>query len=90
MRPRAGSNVQYDASFPQSRTGNRAWNYNIDGVAHYGLIADFLRDVRSLPASGSAAPLTGAQMVDTNMMYGADYFWRMWSQCEAQRTHIPP
>ncbi len=40
-QPRASS-VTYTAAFPKLRTGSKEWDYNVDGVAHYGLLADFV------------------------------------------------
>jgi hypothetical protein len=68
------------------RGSNTTWDYNVDGVAHYGMFADFLRDVRTLPAS---ATLTGKEIVDDQMMYGADYFHRMWLKAEVQKARVP-
>jgi microsomal dipeptidase-like Zn-dependent dipeptidase len=70
----------------RSTLGTRTWDYNADGVAHYGMFVDFLRDVRTLPAG---AALTGRQAVDEQMMYGADYFHRMWRKAEAQSARVP-
>lgn len=81
-RPRQGSNVVYDAKFPASRSGSREWNYNKEGVAHYGMFADFIQDVRSLPG--------GAKFVDEHLMSSADAFWRMWQKCEAQKSKVVP
>jgi uncharacterized repeat protein (TIGR01451 family) len=70
----------------RSSTGNRIWDYNVDGVAHYGMFVDFLRDVRTLPASPT---MTGRQIVDDQMMYGAEYFYRMWLKADAQKARVP-
>jgi hypothetical protein len=70
----------------QSTTGSKTWDYNLDGVAHYGMFADFLRDVRTLPAS---ATMTGRQIVDDQMMYGADYFYRSWLKADTQKVRVP-
>jgi microsomal dipeptidase-like Zn-dependent dipeptidase len=77
---RRGSKVQYDAKFPTSKTGDRQWNYNSDGVAHYGMLADFLVDARTAPG--------GAQLIDQHLMLSADSFWRMWQKCEAQKSKV--
>ena len=62
---------------------NRAgWDYNVDGVAHYGMLPDFLQAVRSLPG--------GANMIDNNLMYGADYFYETWRISEVQSTKVGP
>jgi hypothetical protein len=69
-----------------STTGGMTWDYNVHGVAHYGMFVDFLRDVRRLPAN---ATMTGRQIVDDQMMYGADYFYRMWLKADTQKTRVP-
>jgi VCBS repeat protein len=80
MPPRAGSSVQYDASFPKSRLGTREWDYNTDGVAHYGMLADFLKDARTAPG--------GAALIDNYLMFGADYFYHTWETCEKQKAKV--
>lgn len=50
------------------------------------MFVDFLRDVRMFSQPGSTA---GRQMVDDQMMYGADYFYRMWLKADAQKTRVP-
>jgi microsomal dipeptidase-like Zn-dependent dipeptidase len=81
MKPRKGSAVRYDDGFPRSVLGNKWWDYNKDGVAHYGMLPDFLKDVETAPAKGPGN-LSGKQLVDDNLMYGADYFVQTWSKCE--------
>jgi hypothetical protein len=75
----AGSSVQYSSAFPPSTDGNKTWNYNVDGVAHYGMLWDFLQDVRSLP---------GGDMVDNQFMNGADYFFHTWQIAEAKAANV--
>jgi uncharacterized delta-60 repeat protein len=70
----------------QSTTGTRTWDYNFDGVAHYGMYVDFLRDVRTW---GGNATNTGKQIFDEQMMYGAENFYRMWLKAETQKTRVP-
>lgn len=72
--------INYDASFPMCRTGNRSWNYNDEGVAHYGLMADFLKDVRGLDRTGEG--------VINHLNRSPEYFAQMWEKCERQRTQI--
>jgi microsomal dipeptidase-like Zn-dependent dipeptidase len=80
MPPRRGSSVQYSSSFPMSSLGNKTWNYNTDGVAHYGMIVDFLADARTAP--------NGADLIDNNLMYGAQYFVDTWRRAEIQSTKV--
>ena len=79
MPPRASS-VRYTSAFPASKDGDKTWDYNRDGVAHYGMLWDFLVDVRSLPG--------GAATVDNNLMYGADYFYHTWKIAETQAAGV--
>jgi microsomal dipeptidase-like Zn-dependent dipeptidase len=78
------SSVAYSDSFPMSSVGKITWNYNKVGVAHYGMLADFLQDVASYPgASGSA----GTDVIN-NLNTGADYFYQTWKICEAQKSKV--
>jgi microsomal dipeptidase-like Zn-dependent dipeptidase len=79
-RPRPGSHVVYDTSFPISQLGGGVWDYNRFGVAHYGLMADFVRDMQSLPLGHE---------VDDHLNSSAEYFFQMWSACETQRANVP-
>ena len=80
MPPRPGSRLAYDDNFPRSSAGTRWWNYNTDGVAHYGMINDFVRDARTGPG--------GPDLVDNNLMLGADYFLETWKRCETLRRFV--
>ena len=68
--------VQYDNSFLPPSEGNRTWNYNTDGVVHYGMLADFLRDVASFQG--------GADWLNNQFMFGADYFYHTWQIAESR------
>jgi microsomal dipeptidase-like Zn-dependent dipeptidase len=78
--PRAGSHVAYSSSNPMSSLGSKQWNYNSDGVAHYGLLADFLQDARSAPG--------GNDMINNYFMHGAEYFYQMWLRAETQMNNV--
>jgi microsomal dipeptidase-like Zn-dependent dipeptidase len=60
------------ASFPQAKTGTRAWDYNREGVAHIGLYPDFLKDVEA----------RGGGDVVQKMFGGAEAFAKMWERAE--------
>lgn len=77
MPPRPGSalSAQYNDSFPRSSLGTRWWDYDSDGVAHYGMLPDFIRDARTAPG--------GASLIDNNFLFGADYFLQTWKKCES-------
>ncbi|MBX3264792.1 MAG: membrane dipeptidase [Labilithrix sp.] len=78
--PRPGSRVVYDASFPKSRTGAKEWDYNVDGVAHYGMLSDYVRDIRSAP--------NGNALVDDTFMSSAEVFADMWRRAEVQKDAV--
>jgi hypothetical protein len=75
-----GSSIQYSSGFPPSRGGTKTWDYNKEGVAHYGMLWEFLQDVRSLAG--------GAAMVDNNFMFGADYLFHTWQIAEAKSAQV--
>ncbi|WP_433324670.1 Coagulation factor 5/8 type domain-containing protein [Spirillospora sp. CA-294931] len=73
--PRDGSQVKYPfASFDGSvtldrlRTGQRTWDLNVDGVANYGLVPDWIEDMRLS---------VGDELVQ-DMANGAETYLRMW------------
>jgi microsomal dipeptidase-like Zn-dependent dipeptidase len=70
----------------KSTTGDRTWDYNVDGVAHYGMYVDFLRDVRT--CSGDPTN-TCKQIVDDELSYSAENFYRMWLKAETQKVRVP-
>ncbi len=61
--------VVYSSQFPAASLGAKSWDYNTEGMAHYGLLPDFLRDVEGLP--------NGKPMVD-KLFGGAEQLARMW------------
>lgn len=76
---RFGSNI-YTPFFPMSQTGDKKWDYNTEGVAHYGMLADFLRDMSTLGPEGSK--------LKADIMKNAEMFARMWEKAEKfSKTH---
>lgn len=65
----------YKNGLTKQQTGNRVWDYTKDGVAHYGLMKEFMIDVKNRP-SGKGAE------VYTKLRSSAEYFARMWEKCE--------
>lgn len=93
-RPPGSSSPAYiAASYPMgpiapSRLASKQWDYIADGVAHYGLLPDFIRDVTTTKADpnlGVGFGVTGVDLVNQHLMLGADYFMRMWERIETQR-----
>ncbi|MCA9528047.1 MAG: membrane dipeptidase, partial [Myxococcales bacterium] len=67
--PPAGTPIDY-SRFPQASLGLRTWDYNEEGVAHYGLMPDYLREVELIG---------GAEDVDA-LFDGAERFAQMWAR----------
>jgi hypothetical protein len=78
--------VVYGPSFQRSSLGTKTWDYNSDGVAHYGMIADFLQDLKNVPAQ-TPNGMTGPKVID-NLMQGAEYFFETWRLCERQKANV--
>ncbi len=79
-RPRPGSKVSYSPFFTQSALGDHRWDYNREGVAHYGMLWDFLKDAETAP--------NGAHLMDYYLNQSADYFWHTWQKAEAQKNNV--
>jgi len=69
-----------DTGLARQVTGNRTWDYVLDGgVTHYGLLPEFLYDVKS-SGSGNA--------VMQNLLTSAEDFAQMWKRCEATARSV--
>jgi hypothetical protein len=89
--PNPISNVQYGTGtfspcpavtlLPMSTEGNGKWDYNKVGVAHYGMLPDFLQDV--------ASQIGGCAVVG-NMNDGAQYFYETWRIAEGNASALAP
>jgi hypothetical protein len=79
-QPRPGADVDY-GQLPIARTGLRQWNYNSEGVAHYGLMPDFLVDLKSQP---------GGHALLQQLYSGAAAFYNMWIWTWTSRTFRCP
>ncbi|MDE9365587.1 discoidin domain-containing protein [Luteipulveratus sp. YIM 133132] len=60
----------------RQRTGQRTWDVNIDGVAHYGLVPDYVEDLR----------LVGGQKIVDDLMRGPESYLRTWGSTEAHQA----
>ena len=58
--------------FGRQVTGQRTFDYNSEGVAHYGLYADWLADLRR----------TGGPQMAREMTRGAEAYLQMWERAE--------
>ncbi|MBL8955641.1 MAG: membrane dipeptidase [Myxococcaceae bacterium] len=72
--PSPGTHVTYSATYPMSTLGARTWDFNDAGVAHYGMLSDFLEGVKQVD---------GGPALVANMMQGAQAFYDTWAKAEA-------
>ena len=72
--------ILYGEGLPRSSqymgTTGKTWDYNYQGVVHYGMLPDFLRSVQNIPI--------GADLVNNNVMWGAQWFIDSWKAAETQ------
>lgn len=54
--------------------GNRDWDYNLDGMAHYGLIPDFIQDLKNVG-------IRNDQMIP--LFSSAEEYIRMWEKADS-------
>jgi microsomal dipeptidase-like Zn-dependent dipeptidase len=74
--PDSSITIGYDDTFTRCKTGNRTWDFNVDGVAHYGLWPDYMR---AWDAVGMTA---GEKAV---FMHSAEDFVVMWEKCAKKK-----
>jgi microsomal dipeptidase-like Zn-dependent dipeptidase len=63
--------------FNQQQSGNRTFNYNTEGVAHYGLLADHIEDLKN----------AGTATAYTSVMRSAEAYLQMWKRTEDNNNH---
>jgi hypothetical protein len=79
--PPRGADVKNPVKYPfksfdggvtidKQRSGERTWDINVDGVAHYGLYPDWIEDLRML---------AGDEIVD-DMARGSEAYLQMWER----------
>jgi microsomal dipeptidase-like Zn-dependent dipeptidase len=69
---------QIYTALPRPSTGKKTWHYGSDGVAHYGMFADFLKAVEA----------SGASDVTQSLMSSAEYFALAWEKAFAVRSAV--
>jgi hypothetical protein len=62
--------------FARQRSGRRTFDYAKEGVAHYGLYADWLADLRRI----------GGRHLASDMLNGAEAYLEMWERADGIRT----
>ncbi|MFJ1822663.1 discoidin domain-containing protein [Streptomyces sp. NPDC088139] len=59
-------------------TGERTWDFNSDGAAHYGMVPDWIEDIR----------IVGGQEVVDDLFTGAESYLRTWGNAEKHRSGV--
>ncbi|MFD4856297.1 discoidin domain-containing protein [Streptomyces atratus] len=59
-------------------TGERTWDFNTDGAAHYGLVPDWIEDIR----------IVGGQEVVDDLFTGAESYLRTWGNAEKHKSGV--
>ena len=79
LQPEAGGGLTYPfksldgaVTFQRQRTGNRTFDYPSEGVAHYGLYADWLADLARL----------GGPQLTSDLLNGAEAYLEMWERAD--------
>lgn len=73
-KPRQGSHVQYNSfGFPAPASFGHTWDYNRDGMAQYGMVRDFIRDIRNM----------GDERELNVLFSSSNEFFKMWKKCES-------
>ncbi|MFE2110110.1 discoidin domain-containing protein [Kitasatospora sp. NPDC059463] len=62
----------------RATAGSRTWDVNTDGAAHYGLVPDWLEDIR----------LVGGQGVIDDLFRGAESYLTTWGASERYRSEV--
>ena len=77
--PREGGNVTYPfksfdgkVTINRQRSGQRTFDINTDGVAHYGLYPDWIEDLRKQAGNG----------IVNDMVRGSEAYLQMWERAE--------
>lgn len=65
----------------RSYAGQRDFDINLDGVAHYGMLPDFLQDLKNVG-------LTDADLLP--FFHSAEDYIQMWARCEARSSALQP
>jgi hypothetical protein len=68
-----------NAPLVRSRTGDADFDFNLDGLAHYGLLPDLLQDAKNLGA-------TEDEMAA--LFQGAEAFVEMWERAEKAAADV--
>jgi microsomal dipeptidase-like Zn-dependent dipeptidase len=71
--------IAYGPNLTQCVTGAKVWNYNSDGMAHYGLFPDFIESCKKV----------GMSAAEQNAFFSsAERFATMWEKCNVSKGSV--
>jgi microsomal dipeptidase-like Zn-dependent dipeptidase len=77
--PKSGETITYGAGLTRCITGVKVWDFNIEGMAHYGLLPDYIESCRK-------AGMTTAER--NGFFSSAERFAQMWEKCNVSKQNI--
>ncbi|MEQ1761786.1 MAG: PxKF domain-containing protein [Pyrinomonadaceae bacterium] len=77
--PTPAEMVIYGPSLVRSVTGNKTWDFNIDGMAHYGLLPEFI-------ASTERVGMTAGEK--STFFSSAERFAQMWEKVDTSKNSV--
>ena len=72
--------TEFGLVMDKQQSGNRSYDLNNDGMAHYGMVADHVQDIRE-QASGR---------IYESVMNSAEAYLQMWERSEANTSYVEP
>lgn len=77
--PTAAQQIDYRAPFTRCTMGTKTWDFNVDGVAHYGLMPDYLESCKKV----------GMTTQEQTAFYSAaERFAQMWEKCTSSAATL--
>jgi microsomal dipeptidase-like Zn-dependent dipeptidase len=77
--PLPWESITYGGTLTRSVTGNKTWDFNIDGMAHYGLLPEFI-------ASTERVGMTAAEK--STFFSSAERFAQMWEKADTSKANV--
>ncbi|MFI5133468.1 MAG: hypothetical protein ACHQEB_03985 [Chitinophagales bacterium] len=75
----ASEMITYGPSLQKCVTGNKSWDFNSEGMAHYGLLPDYIESCRK----------AGMTTAEQNAFFSsAERFAQMWEKCNVSKTNV--
>ncbi len=72
-------NITYSGTLTKCVLGNKEWDFNTEGMAHYGLFPDFIESCKNV----------GMSAAEKNTFFlSAERFARMWEKCNTSKTNV--